>query len=125
MKAYIFRAELICHDCAADYMRHNVKPDHVDMADESTFDSDEWPKGPYANGGGEADTPQHCGHCGTFLENPLTSDGASYVRRLAEPFKYPDTSGDVATWSEIAERADADGKPHMAEWFRYYFAPGL
>jgi len=28
--------------------------------------------GPYPDGGGEADAPQHCGGCGVFLENPLT-----------------------------------------------------
>ena len=120
MKAHIFQAELICDGCAADYMRDNAKPDHVDQADESTFDSDEWPKGPFANGGGDADAPQHCGHCGTFLENPLTPDGDSYVRRLAEPYDAADSK-----WSEVAERADADGKPNLAEWARFYFAPGL
>lgn len=29
--------------------------------DESLYDSGEWPKGPYGNGGGEANSPQHCG----------------------------------------------------------------
>jgi hypothetical protein len=27
---------------------------------ESDYDSEDLPKGPYADGGGEADTPQHC-----------------------------------------------------------------
>jgi len=48
--------------------------------DERTFDSDDYPKGPYANGGGEAETPNHCDHCHVFLENPLTSDGEEYFR---------------------------------------------
>jgi hypothetical protein len=48
--------------------------------DQSSYDSDEYPKGPYPDGGGEADTPQHCDHCHCFLENPLTSDGYDYVR---------------------------------------------
>ncbi|KKL11925.1 hypothetical protein LCGC14_2540860, partial [marine sediment metagenome] len=34
---------------------------------------------PYLDGGGEADTPQHCDHCSVFLENPLTGDGYAYV----------------------------------------------
>jgi hypothetical protein len=34
---------------------------------ESDYDSDDLPKGPYAQGGGEADTPQHCEGCGQFL----------------------------------------------------------
>ena len=36
-------------------------------------------RGPYADGGGEADTPQHCDGCGHFLENPLAGDGLIYV----------------------------------------------
>lgn len=52
----------------------------VDSSDESSYDSDEFPKGPYLDGGGESDTPQHCGACHEFLENPLTDDGLEYVR---------------------------------------------
>jgi hypothetical protein len=37
------------------------------------------PKGPYPDGVGEADTPQHCDGCGEFLENPQTGDGLIYV----------------------------------------------
>lgn len=51
-----------------------------DTQDESTYDSGEYPKGPYGDGGGESDSPQHCGACHEFLENSLTSDGAEYVR---------------------------------------------
>lgn len=119
MKAYIFNAALICEPCAESYMRDHDKPPHVDMANESTYDSDEWPKGPYGNGGGEADTPQHCDHCGVFLENALTPDGDSYVREQAAEYDEPDSS-----WSEIADRANADGKPVLSEWIRFYFAPG-
>lgn len=36
-------------------------------------------QGPYAEGGGEADTPQHCDGCMAFLENPLTTDGVAWV----------------------------------------------
>lgn len=52
----------------------------VDASDEGSYDSDDFPKGPYPEGGGEADTPQHCDSCHEFLENPLTSDGMAYVR---------------------------------------------
>jgi len=34
-------------------------------------DCDEYPVGPYPEGGGEADYPRHCDHCGLFLRNPL------------------------------------------------------
>ena len=53
------------------------------MPDPDNCDSDEYPCGPYADGGGESDTPSHCGACGEFLENPLTSHGYEYVREVA------------------------------------------
>lgn len=46
-----------------------------DPDDEHTFDSDDYPKGPYTDGGGESDTIQTCDGCHCLLENPLTSDG--------------------------------------------------
>lgn len=74
--AWIYNAALICDDCASEH---------------PTVD------GPYYNGGGEADTPQHCDLCSLFLENPLTSDGDHYVRDAIE-----DGDGDqnaLKTWS--------------------------
>ena len=53
------------------------------FTDENDYDSDDLPKGPYSNGGGEADTPQHCDGCGAFLENPLTGDGVPLRQREA------------------------------------------
>lgn len=121
MKAYIFQAALICETCAREFMARNVKPAHVDMDDESSYDSDEWPKGPYSNGGGEADTPQHCDMCGTFLENPLTPDGDAYVRAAAAEFGTPD--GDES-WQEVADKATQAGKPALAEWITFYLSWG-
>ena len=46
-------------------------------------DSSEYPCYAGADGGGESDTPSHCGACGQFLENPLTSEGYGYVREAA------------------------------------------
>ena len=46
---------------------------------ESDYGSDDLPKGPYAQGGGEAHTPQQCEGCRQFLGNPLTSDGVLWV----------------------------------------------
>ena len=57
----------------------------IDSSDESSYDSGEFPKGPYDNGGGESDCPQHCGACHEFLENPLTSDGLEYARQNPRP----------------------------------------
>ena len=86
MKAYVYQADVLCEKCAISEM---VRLTGGDLTMEALVslaslpakeDSDTWPQGPYADGGGEADTPQHCGHCQLFLENPLTMDGVSYVQ---------------------------------------------
>lgn len=112
--AFAYRAALYCADCAQE-IRDMITPSPRDRDD-----SEQWPQGPYPDGGGEADCPQHCDGCGLFLENPLTDDGAEYVESKAAEFDAPDSS-----WAEIAERADAAGKPALGEWVRYYLAPGL
>lgn len=86
MDVYIFQAALLCDTCGTLYKQGTDKPEHVDENDESSYDSDEWPKGPYPDGGGEADTPQHCDHCGVFLDNPLTPDGECYVEERFDNF---------------------------------------
>lgn len=97
MDAYIYNADIYCEQCGErikarlDAEGHTPKnPD-----DERTFDSSEYPKGPFSDGGGEADTPQHCGEgekclnalvlsdgtkVGCMLENDLTQAGAEYVK---------------------------------------------
>jgi hypothetical protein len=81
MDAFIYDAALYCPDCArkikADLKKEGLDP--RDYVDEHEYDSSEWPKGPFAEGGGEADSPQHCDGCQVFLENPLTTDGEEYV----------------------------------------------
>lgn len=77
--AYVYDAELICPECADKVKDKLPAPEDPDA--EETFDSDDYPKGPYADGGGEADTPQHCGMCGMFLGNPLTPTGMEYVQQ--------------------------------------------
>ena len=111
MDAFIYRAALFCPDCARDVMRR--LPAKAD-------DSDAWPQGPYPHGGGEADAPQHCDKCGVFLENPLTPEGGEYVEALAAEHDTPGLS-----WAEIADRADAGGAAVLADWIRFYLAPGL
>jgi hypothetical protein len=87
--AYIFQAALFCPLCVADM-------GFTQFQCESSEDSDAIPAGPYANGGGEADCPQHCDRCGVFLHNPLTPDGEDYVREA-----YLNTRGAfVAEWRE-------------------------
>ena len=96
MDAYIYRAGLWCGACVIKALvaARKAAPGAIAMSpaealqqivsangftSESDYDSDDLPKGPYAQGGGEADTPQHCEGCGQFLGNPLTSDGVLWV----------------------------------------------
>lgn len=108
MDAYVFQAALLCGGCGSatcDQLRPSIKELHPDFDEEneSTFDSDYFPKGPYPDGGGEADTPQHCDHCGGFLENPLTPDGVAYTADAIRDF---DQDGHgaadvIATWRDF------------------------
>lgn len=54
----------------------------ADVDDEHSYDSGDFPKGPFPDGGGESDNAEHCDACHTFLENDLTSDGIEYTRGL-------------------------------------------
>jgi len=80
MDAYMYRAALYCVPCGNKIKAALTEPDIIHD------DSDHYPQGPYANGGGEADTPQHCDTCRCFLQNPLTLDGAIYVREQIDEF---------------------------------------
>lgn len=104
MKVYIFQAALLCETCGkktCDELRGKMHAGFVE-ADENTFDSDDFPKGPYENGGGEADSPQHCDDCHVFLENPLTREGVEYAElQIYEYKRYG--SGNPATLSEWAD----------------------
>ena len=104
--AYIYRADLHCSKCGEkireDLTAKGEAPEEPE--DEYTYDSDDFPKGPYPDGGGEADCPQHCGTCGCFLGNPLTGDGEEYVR-------------------EVLREAKEDGKPLSPieeMWAKFY-----
>lgn len=70
MDVYIYEADIICAECG-EIIRKELTP---------SDDSNDYPQGPYSDGGGEADIPQHCGACHVFLKNPLTKDGVEYVR---------------------------------------------
>ena len=96
MDAYIYKAALWCGPCMIKTLvaERKAAPGAIELSpaealaqivsangftSESDYDSNDLPKGPYADGGGEADTPQHCDECSQFLENPLTGDGLTYV----------------------------------------------
>jgi hypothetical protein len=96
MKAFIYAADLYCEDCGRQIRKElTAKGDApANPADEHTYDSDYFPKGPFDDGGGESDTIHHCAggeDCpnaveidgtkhGCLLENPLTSDGLKYLK---------------------------------------------
>jgi len=113
MNVYVYNAGLYCEDCGKSIREQAIFEGHTpaDLDDEWSYDSDEFPKGPYPDGGGEADLPQHCEsgeHCinaielsdgskiGAWLENELTTDGVAYVQEaIAE-------GGEVAEmWKEF------------------------
>jgi hypothetical protein len=97
--AYVFKSALLCEDCAR---REIGFLEGKGILDEG--DPDEYPQGPYGDGGGESDSAQFCEqgrHClspavvfghkvGCPLRNPLTKDGITYLfegvkRDLASP----------------------------------------
>ena len=96
INVYIYQAALYCEDCG-ESIRKELEASGkapADPDDETSYDSSDFPAGPYPDGGGEADSPQHCdsgSECldavtlpcgdkiGAWLENPLTEDGVKYV----------------------------------------------
>lgn len=101
MSAYIYAADIFCKDCGEAIRERITKEGFApaDPDDEYSYDSDEFPKGPFPDGGGEADCPQHCGagedcinaielsdgwKVGCWLENELTTHGARYVKEAVE-----------------------------------------
>ena len=119
MDAYIYRAGLWCGPCVIKALvaAQKAAPGAIALSpaealqqivsangftSESDYDSDDLPQGPIAEGGGEADTPQHCEGCGNFLENPLTSDGVLWVEDVIRSYlttrKATDT---VNVWADF------------------------
>jgi len=96
MNVFIYDTDLYCEQCG-ETIRNNLLSEWggIDPEDEGGYDSCEFPKGPIPDGGGRADSPQHCtagsncqntihlsdGHrVGAWLGNGLTSLGVEYVR---------------------------------------------
>ena len=81
MNVYIYQAALYCEHCGKEIRQRLMAEGKApaNPEDEYTYDSDDFPKGPYPDGGGEADCPQHCDSCNAFLENELTTQGQEYV----------------------------------------------
>lgn len=96
MDIYIYQTDVLCADCAGDVMRDADADPALDALDKET--SDHYPQGPYADGGGEADTPQHCGYCSKFLRNPLTADGYAYVAEHADMHRETGAGAVIQQW---------------------------
>jgi hypothetical protein len=122
MDAYLYEAALWCGPCVIKALvaERKAAPGAIDMApaealqqiasangftSENDYDSDDLPKGPYVDGGGEADTPQHCDGCRQFLENSLTGDGLVYVEDAILDF-LKNTKLTGATNDAVVEWAD-------------------
>ncbi len=80
---YVYQADLLCEDCgkARRDSIASAGDSPADVDDESSYDSDDFPKGPTEEG--ESDTPSYCSDCGTFLESDLTKEGETYVREAS------------------------------------------
>src|SRR5438477_360639 len=109
MDAYVFQAALYCEACG-----ERLKEDLDTRGVEDSGDSDDYPQGPYPEGGGESDSPQHCDsgeECataerlgrravGAFLENPLTDEGRAYVEQAVA--ENPESEA-VKRWADFYE----------------------
>ena len=111
MNAYVFQAALLCEYCAGKVMTDLDGDSNLDALDREQ--SDYYPQGPYADGGGESDCPQHCDHCLAFLENPLTRDGKNYVREAITEYNATGC-GSNAVLSEWREFYDYLDLPEIA-----------
>lgn len=119
---YIYSADLFCEDCGEEIREALTNEGNApdDESDENSYDSDEFPKGPFDDGGGEADSVQHCGSheaclnaitlpsghkIGAWLGNQLTREGVRYT------CEHVQEGGEVAVlWSVwYADELDAAG----------------
>ena len=133
MDAYVYQAALLCEDCAHGVMNatvtgywpdctcgreaneHTYPDDHHRAPqrhgcreyapDESTYDSDDFPKGPYPDGGGWADSPQACDQCMIPLDNPIIPIGDPTIGAIGTVI----TDADVQA---AIERGHPPGAPH-------------
>ena len=95
MDIYIYAADTWCEDCANAIKEQLDKEGKTpeDPNNEHTFDSDEYPKGPFDSSNETTDSPDHCAagaEClnaivdgdqkyGCWLEQPLTNEGVEYT----------------------------------------------
>lgn len=128
MDAYIFQADLYCPNCADDIMNKIIaegkQPEELD--NEETYDSDDFPKGPILDGGGEADHWQRCGTCGCFLGNALTSEGVkTEAENIANIEIFMMTAEDILSYGEDSCWYSEDDEAYLRPgWYWWYCWPG-
>lgn len=109
-QAFIYSAALYCAPCGeAIAEEHDKRSGRGPWCEDSNY----YPQGPYPDGGGEADSPQHCDSCGRFLENSLTGDGIEYVREsMADG---PPDSVARTVWAPFYGLEPAEGEADPAD----------
>lgn len=118
LPAFMFQADLHCENCTESIKDSLHSPAGAD--DESSYDSDQYPKGPYADAGGESDSPQHCGTCGVFMGAPLTDHGLAYVAEKLEPVRVmAGGRPGCESWADLVARASLI-RPSLGMWATYY-----
>lgn len=128
---YMYSAALFCGSCivprliadkvlspaAADMDVETALEQHREAngwTSESDYDSDEFAKGPFADGGGEADSVQTCDACDELLGNELTTEGVESLREMAEEtLARPAAHINFKFWREIM--ADSTYRDAIAE----------
>ncbi len=103
---YIYQADVWCPTCAkeiaADIQQNYPQQVPADPTDERSYDSDDYPKGPFFDE--ESDAPEHCSNCHVFLENPLTTHGQEYMQQMVD---------------EALAKGRGE-EPHIKEWMDFY-----
>jgi len=103
MLVYIYAADIYCQQCG-EAIRERITREGFAPAepdDEWSYDSDEFPKGPYPDGGGEADCPQHCGagpECHNAIEFPPRLQGWRVAGKRTDH-----------RWRRVCPRSDSRG----------------
>ena len=93
--SWAYDADLHCDDCARKAGMH---------VDGAVDGAGEAPSPVLTDEQARADTPQHCGTCGTFLENPLTDEGVAYVIEALDDHMYGgDRYAVLQTWADFYE----------------------
>ena len=109
MEIYIYKAAYHCSDCIKKILPaiplSKVPPDPLD---ETAYDSDDYPKGPYESGIVDKSDTVEYDSCGTLLCIPLTGEGYAYLYRIIVAYLYmsPAMEKDRDRIEELIEEYD-------------------